>query len=387
MGNEAILGFLRDNRDRVGQIRVVSIPMTGVDQKTQVLPYVRGLKRNFPGLSAFATDQEEMLLFIQGARRPQVECHLTPLRSANPHIAILVEDLLPQLPRLVEKLKSCARPDAKEASRTPATWSDLAEAAAELMRADLTPVLFNQRVFALADRGGLPLFTELFVNIRQVEEIFCPDRSILGNRWVFRDFTRCLDHAVLAHLPRLDDAIPAGAFSLNLNISTVLSEEFRAFVDKLPVSRRGMMVVELQRTDVVEHLATFEAVRGLLRREDIAVCLDGVEMDHLPLLNIDGLGCDFVKLLWDDRLLSGGNQSHIAAIIRSRTPVILSRCDNPKAIALAREAGIGFAQGRVIERMVDREMADLRLKTEKPGGASNPIIKSTEVTSKLLEMI
>ncbi len=56
-----------------------------------------------------------------------------------------------------------------------------------------------------------------------------PETDIHANPWLFQNLTRSLDQRMMAHLTKNDDDTLRESFSVNLNISTLLSPEFLAF--------------------------------------------------------------------------------------------------------------------------------------------------------------
>src|SRR3546814_6096083 len=69
---------------------------------------------------------------------------------------------------------------------------------------------------------------------------------------------------MLAWLTRNDDATLRHSFSLNINISSVLSQRFLEFDARLDKTRRNTIVIELQKVDVFADLARYLFTRDFL---------------------------------------------------------------------------------------------------------------------------
>ena len=66
---------------------------------------------------------------------------------------------------------------------------------------------------------------------------------------LFQHLTQSLDRRMLPQVLR-DYANAERPFSLNLNISTILSEDFQRFDQGIGLGVRGRLVIELQKVDI-----------------------------------------------------------------------------------------------------------------------------------------
>ena len=227
-----------------------------------------------------------------------------------------------------------------------------------IVRADLTNLLRRQSVCTIvAGEPPKPLFRELYVSIADLREAVMPKRDIASDRWLFQYLTQTLDKRVLALLRKSDESGLSHSFSLNLNISTLLSPEFQTFDTNLKAGARGSIVIEIEKVDVFADIGAYLFARDFTRERGYRLCLDGMTRLTLPFIDRAGLELDLVKLFWSpdmaDSADSERQREFLAAIERvGKTRIILARCDTEQAVAFGQKVGLKLFQGRFIERML-----------------------------------
>lgn len=230
-----------------------------------------------------------------------------------------------------------------------------------IAKADLSGVIRSQHACTyLADQPLQPLFREYFVDITALQEHVTPGIELRTNRWLFQYLTQALDARMLHYIMR--EGIPRGesAFSLNMNVASVLSPAFKNFDDMVPTLTRGRLVIELQLIDVFADLGAFLFARDYLQERGYRVCLDGIT--HLTLRYVDRarLGADLVKLYWTPEgvnTIENNMLNHFKAqmLQTGQARTILCRCEDEFALEFGRAAGIMMFQGRYIERLYQRQ--------------------------------
>lgn len=242
-----------------------------------------------------------------------------------------------------------------------------------IAKADLSGMLRRQGVCILAPgQAPKPVFFELFTSIESLRKTVLPDIDLHSNRWLFQDLTRHLDRRVIAFLSRSYDRSMKQAFSINLNVTTLLSKEFLDFDEVLTTAMRRTIVVELHLMDVFADLDAFLFARRFLQDRGYRFCLDGMTYTALPLIDRQRLGVDFVKLIWDPTLKdylesSRGRALQEAAESVGQGRLILARCDTKLAIETGRKLGVLLYQGYLVDKIL-RES----LKKAAPASAARP---------------
>jgi hypothetical protein len=252
-----------------------------------------------------------------------------------------------------------ARPNNEAAQpRPPIDAQHAAELIEAITRADLSNLMRRQPVCLLApNTAPTPIFRELFISIPDLRDTVMPTYDLVADRGLFQYLTRTLDQRMLSLLRKNDDKAISGAFSLNLNVSTVLSPEFLAFDADLRSTTRGTIVIELQYADITGDMEAFCFARDFAKARNYRLCLDGVTDLMLPLIERERLGVDFVKLVWSARMQAAMAARQLddyrGAIERfGRAHTILCRCDDEQAVRFGQAVGITMFQGRGVERLL-----------------------------------
>ncbi len=240
---------------------------------------------------------------------------------------------------------------------TPATLARLEEA---LSRADLSNMVRRQYASAIVGSAApQPVFSELFISIRDLQEAMTPGVDLTADRWLFQHLTGVLDRRVLALLRKDDYFTLSGDISFNLNVSTLLSPEFLAFDDSVTASRRGTMVVELQQIDIFRDLGAFLFAREFIKERGYRICLDGLRRDTLGFIDREGLGLDLVKLIWSPDMATEDEREieHLRSLVArvGGDRVVMSRCDTRQSIDFGQAIGVGIFQGRHVENLIAEE--------------------------------
>ncbi len=267
-----------------------------------------------------------------------------------------------------QMVEARARADAAEKHRREAGQDKQPEAPLDpphlaaivkaIAQADLSSVLRRQPVCAVAnDAKPEPVFHELHVSVEDLRRKLLPSHDILSNRWLFQELTRHLDGRMLDMLARNEDWRLDQAFSINLNVETVLSPEFLAFDKALNSIARRTIVVELQLLDVFGDIGSFIFARDFLHSRGYKVCLDGTTHVSLPFVDRDRLGFDLIKLQWSSDLAdqtTGARSDALREAIALQSPerLILSRSDSETALEVGRALGISMFQGYHLDHLL-----------------------------------
>jgi hypothetical protein len=269
----------------------------------------------------------------------------------------LVEELHAQEAKRKKRLAAIAGPGPRT-ERQPMDPQSLAELVNIIERADLSNVMRRQSICAiLRDETPKPVFREIYVSIPDLRDNIVPKRDIASDRWLFQHLTQHLDRRVLATLRKNDDQAIAHSYSLNLNISTLLSQEFHQFDQSLRPGARGSIVIELQKVDIFADLGAYIFARDFLHERGYRVCLDGVSAVMLGYIDRERLGLDLIKMFWSpdmaDALHTERTTAFREAVERTgRSRIILARCDSADAVAFGQSVGLRLFQGRHIDRLL-----------------------------------
>lgn len=272
-----------------------------------------------------------------------------PVAPASPAAKPQGESLLKQVTRSI-------------ASASPLkffTASNLATIERDLANADLSTVVRRQPVCAaIPDMMVRRVFDELYINIAHLRQVLHVDADLLSNRWLFKYLTELLDQRMLRmlrHDPMRYLELPV---SLNLNIRTLMSDAFLEFDEFVKPSVKVSVVIEVQIADVFEDMRAFNLARETVQKLGYRICLDGLSDLSFVQVDRERLGFDLVKLQWNAEMPSdvqSGENRRIYDAVKAAgaNRVILTRCDNRKAVDYGQAMGVSLFQGRYLDKLMN----------------------------------
>ncbi|MBV9522264.1 MAG: hypothetical protein JO010_05695, partial [Alphaproteobacteria bacterium] len=286
-------------------------------------------------------------------------CTWYDLEDRYEDFVAVAQQLLAEEERRCKRLAAMSRPSepAVKPILPPLNPSRLGELVDALSRADLSNMMRRQAVCRIeGEAPPKPMFRELYISIDELREIVMPDYDVARDRWLFQHLTQTLDNRMLQLLRKNDDRA-IGAYSVNINVATLLSERFLAFDAALGTATRRTIIFELQLIDIFADLPAFLFARDFVKERGYRVCLDGAT--DLTIAHIDRaqLGLDLIKIIWRPEMIASGMErikalyTRIAAFGRART--ILCRCGGEDAVKVGQELGIGLFQGRYVDRLLE----------------------------------
>ena len=257
-------------------------------------------------------------------------------------------------------------------SRSKGEWKYFNPGVRKLRR-ELTPGMLGkvQKVLAMTDFSSLirrqsvcavigksspqVLFDEVFVSIADLRDMLLPDVDLTANPWLFLALAGTLDKRVLVHVSRHDDGALTSNFSLNLNVSTILSDEFLEFDNNINTTMRSSIVLEVQLVDIFSDIKAFLLAKTFAQYRGYKICIDGITVDKLQYINRSSLGADLIKIIWHPSFIDVVNEDkHFMDYVNraERAKMILCRVDDPKAVDVGNSLGINLYQGRYIQQLL-----------------------------------
>lgn len=239
------------------------------------------------------------------------------------------------------------------------TPTRLAAVIEELDGVDFSYALRRQPVCAIQkDRQAKPVFHEIYVNMAHLRKLITTDCSLTSSKWLFRHLTDVLDMHVLEFLSETVRQNLSQPVSLNLNVQTVLSEEFRRFCASVKAEVKTSLVVEINIADLFMDMDAFLRAKDLLHEQGWRLCLDGLTNESFVQVDRSAMGFDLAKLQWNAEMKgdlgSDFNKRLAEAIQRCGTSrMILCRCDSEHAIDYGHALGISLYQGRYPDRVLN----------------------------------
>lgn len=240
--------------------------------------------------------------------------------------------------------------------RRELTPSMLAKVQKALSMTDFSSLIRRQSVCAVIGKSPPQmLFDEVFVSIADLRDMLLPDVDLTANPWLFQHLTETLDKRVLVSISRHDDGSLTSNFSINLNVSTILSDEFLEFDENINASMRSSIVLELQLVDIFSDIKAFILAKTFAQYRGYKICIDGITVDKLKYIDREHLSSDLIKIIWHPTFMDVVNEDkHFTDYVNKaeRAKMILCRVDDPQAVEVGNSLGINLYQGRYIQRML-----------------------------------
>lgn len=388
-----ILDYVRRlEKHRAGR-RVVHVHLSQLRPYNRREQHIRAATSSFDPLISsmdgqlFALRNSDLIFAFKAEARPRVETVVQKVRflfSDDPLIAEFdshhkpfanwydaeteYDDILRLIQSMAEEEEERhaqvrSRMDARSALRAkqqqgePLTPDVLTRVEDALGRADLSNYVRRQFVCRV-DAKLIPdqEFSELFISINDLRETLMPGVNLTSNRWLFHHLTETLDRRMLSMLSKTDAITITGEISINANVKTLLSDDFQVFDDNVSASRRGSMIIELQKEDIFSDLPAFLIAREYVQERGYRVLLDGLTMQTMFIVDRAKLGCDLAKLIWTPALADAGEEVkdrlRDMAAQNGGGKLILCRCDTRESVDFGRSVGIDRFQGRFVEGLI-----------------------------------
>ena len=252
---------------------------------------------------------------------------------------------------------AAARQPAKGAALHSARVGELMDRLGQL---ELANMVRQQTVWTIPpEEPPQPLFDELYISVDGLREAIGLGQEIADDPQLFQLITRAFDKYMLSTLLR-DRAAGKRPISINMNLKTLLSQEFFRFEHQRPLGWYGQIILEVQFADIWSDLPAFFSITQAMKQTGFSCCIDGVTHPVLPLVNFDRFEADFIKVIWDDALLQL-DETSLRDVCRAfnacgRERVILTRCGRQEALQFGHAANIRMFQGWYIDR-IGREHA------------------------------
>jgi EAL domain-containing protein (putative c-di-GMP-specific phosphodiesterase class I) len=203
-----------------------------------------------------------------------------------------------------------------------------------------------------------PLFHEIYINISHLQKTLKTSYPLASNKWLFFYLTELLDRKVIESVQINPEEYLFMPVSINLNISTILSDGFNEFC-KVAKDFKCQLVIEISVSDLFTDMNNFYKARDFLEERGHKVLIDGLDNESFIQLNRRKLGFDLAKLKWNadtkgDLNTKAENQQLRETVAEcGGNRIILCRCDDIHAIEYGNALGISLFQGRYPDRLLN----------------------------------
>lgn len=259
-----------------------------------------------------------------------------------------------------KKLQEARQSGTLATAKEPIDPQRLASLVQAIRTMDLSPLLLHQPVCAVtsADTPPQAVFNEYFIAIGELAAKLLPGVDFASDKWLFQYLTEYLDKRMLAVLPDSPEMKdPNRAISINVNVKTLLSDEFLDFDSKFRTITKKPIVLEVQPHDVFSDMHAYAFARDFCKERGYKICLDGLNHLTFTLLNRSVLKVDLLKIVWTPDLedeAQGERRTQFEDAVKraGASRIIMCRCDNTDAIDFGKKLGVGLFQGRFLDKRI-----------------------------------
>ena len=271
-------------------------------------------------------------------------------KAVVPSQLVTLYDLPSQSAWLLDELTE-RRPTETVTSIVPLDPAILARLEQSLAQVDLSRFVRWRPIARLSlVAGGLARlqggWEERFLSISDINIGLCPEYNLALNPWLLARLTRSFDRRMLTMSTGTKGIGGATAFSLHLNVSSILSAEFLRFDADLPVTLRGLITLNLRAADLAADPAAFIFARNFAHARGYRLLLCEASFGLLRALNLAGAGLDFVQTRLTPEIEA--EPGRLRALAGIDTAIVLTGVDQAESLHWAARAGFEFVSGRAL---------------------------------------
>ncbi|MCR9071705.1 MAG: EAL domain-containing protein [Alphaproteobacteria bacterium] len=225
-----------------------------------------------------------------------------------------------------------------------------------LASADISNLIREQPIVDFTNpRHPTPVAIEVFTSIRAVQDLY--GVSLRRNPWLFDRVTEVLDQRMLFHLAR-ERARSTRRLSINLHLSTVLSDPFEKFVLDPRFDWRRSLIFELSHMEMIDEPKRYAAAIARLEDMGATIAIDGIPWTSLAHMVDAPADIRLLKVEWAPALagLDGAERNSVRECIEKigRERVVLYHCPDADAVDTALALGVTTLQGWGVDERLER---------------------------------
>ncbi len=249
-------------------------------------------------------------------------------------------------------------PPPAETLAGPLTPARLALIEGRLDGLDLEPFVRRQPVFARG-AGWQAVYVEQFTSLGDLAAACFPEVEIETGAPLFAELCRHLDRLMLVAL-LLNRPWRRQRIGLNLGHGAWATDEYRRLLRCLDDQECRRLTIELHWQDALADAAAGGRAMAEMHEAGFAIAIDRIAIDSLPLLRLERLPADWLKLAFDkNRLAQLASPDHLQALRRlDPDRLILTQVDDKLALELGQKLNIRHYQGWLIDRLAKLDDSD-----------------------------
>lgn len=212
-------------------------------------------------------------------------------------------------------------------------------------------------IMHVAGKAPEKVLTEYFISMDLLRKPLFVDVEMRGSGRLFNEFTLVLDQILLQAFDQMHTR--GGRCSVNLNVESVFTEQFEAFIERTPEAVLKEVVFEFRQSNIVENFDEFQVARGLIKSKGATIAVDQIFPQTVGLVDLDYIGASIAKIHWrngaEDILKE--RERAVKYLIDCGVLPVLIRVDNERALEVGARMGINLYQGFLIDDMIKKNAA------------------------------
>ena len=177
--------------------------------------------------------------------------------------------------------------------------------------------------------------------------------DLRGSGNLFNQLTITLDRCLL---DAFGDANPARAkCSINLNVESVFTRSFEAFLGDKEENIFSNIVFEFRQGNILQHFDEFMVAANLIASRNGTIAVDAVFPEMVGVVNLARLGASMAKIFWRQgaETILPGLEDEIRSLADAGIMVALARLDDETGLEIGHRLGINLFHGFYVDRLLD----------------------------------
>ncbi|MFN8832430.1 MAG: hypothetical protein ACK5WS_01335, partial [Alphaproteobacteria bacterium] len=167
-----------------------------------------------------------------------------------------------------------------------------------LCHIDWDIIVKTRSVYRLSQtKNTTPIINELCVDVNAVKYILGDNFDVFSNPYIKNFVHEFFDWHVLIALIRLLENEMNIAYMINLKLSTLMTEEFKAFNNNLSEGQRKKIIIAIDVSDIFLNMHNFLDIREQLSQDGFKLCIDNLDLFSFMHIDRNALGFDLVRIL------------------------------------------------------------------------------------------
>jgi EAL domain-containing protein (putative c-di-GMP-specific phosphodiesterase class I) len=191
---------------------------------------------------------------------------------------------------------------------------------------------------------------ELFVSLDHLRRQLLSHVTFKPSPELFKALTRELDQIMMAALA--ESRLVEGHLSINLNVSTMISDEFEDFARYMSHQDETELWVELRLDDVLENLSDYLKAEQFLRRYRVYTMLDQIEVSRVPEIKQADFIMDGYKFVYNPKDPFLEQMGETLYKLSSKHPVVLTRVEKAEGVEAGQTLGVRHFQGYYVDDLL-----------------------------------